>query len=167
MRSAILFLLVLLLPLTVAADEMQLFAGLNLGSNKGTVKYSDSDKNTDSELVYGARFGINEENARVYLAYNTVQDGAKWQSLHIAVEGVSNKIRFISNSYFKFFLGAHAGGFAPDEGSSDFMGGAQGGIIFLLPADFEMELAYRHFWTQYDNRDFDAGDLYLAVNYKF
>jgi hypothetical protein len=58
--------------------------------------------------------------------------------------------------------------YAEDPATTAYIAGFQTGFIFSLPADFEIELAYRHYLTYIKERpDFNSGTLYGGLNYRF
>lgn len=165
----------LLLPFSLLADQSEWFVGLDGGVTGAELSSADLNSSYAFGPEYGLKFGLREKNSRIYVGYtiaNNIGDEiSKTQSPYLALEGVSNEFKVVAKSTAKFFFGVRLGAsFADVNGSSTsaFLGGLQTGLIFLLPADFEIELAYRHYWT-YSNKDadFNAGSVYAGLNYKF
>ena len=167
--------LLLLTSLTLSADEGEWFVGIDGGATGA--KYSDSDLNASLAYgpEYGLKIGLRENNGRIYLGFTTANnigdDISKTLNPYLALEGVSDEFKVIAKSTAKFFVGVRIGAaFAETNATSNtaLLGGVQTGLIFMLPANFEIELAYRHYWT-YSNSDtdFTAGSVYTGLNYKF
>lgn len=174
MKYTALFLL-LFLPFTLSAENTEWFVGVEGGASgaKFSSDKIDSDRNYGPE--YGIKIGLREENSRLYLGYSeakyTKGDIETAKTPYLALEGVSDTFTVIGKSTAKFFFGVRAGASIADINGTDktaFMGGLQTGLIFLLPADIEIELAYRHYLTYREREtDFDAGTLYGSLNYRF
>ena len=164
-----------LLPFALFAEDSEWFVGLDGGVTGAVLSSSELNSSYAFGPEYGARIGLRDHNSRIYLGYtfadNIGSDISKTQSPYLALEGTSNEFTVVAKSTAKFFIGARLGAsFADINGSSTtaFLGGLQTGLIFMLPADFEIELAYRHYWTYSSKEsDFNAGAAYLALNYKF
>jgi len=170
--------LLLLLPFSLFADDVkdtEWFVGLSAGATGAN--FSASDLNTSYAFgpEYGAKIGFRDKNSRVYLGYTIGNDIgseiSKTQSPYIALEGIGDEFVVAGDSTAKFYFGARIGAsFATvnDTTRTAFLGGFQTGLTFLLPADFEIELEYRHYWSyRGDDADFNAGAAALALNYKF
>ncbi len=168
-------LLLLLLPFTLAAEDAEWFAGIEGGVTG--VNFSSSELKSDYKFApeYGLKIGLRDHNSRVYLGYTAANsiDGniTSASTAYLALEGISDEFNVIARSTAKFFLGVRLGAsFAEIDKVSKtaFMGGFQTGLLFLLPADFEIEIAYRHYFTARKiETNFNAGTLYSALNYKF
>jgi len=175
-------LLLVLLPYSLSAENGEWFAGIDAGLSGDYL--SEQAENYDSAYgpEYGLKVGLREENSRMYIGITAASDiGGKVSSTlnpYIALEGISNEFKVISKSTAKFFFGARFGASIADiysepaetdtTSTTAALAGLQGGLIFLLPADFEIELAYRHYWTFRDDAtDFSLGTVYTALNYKF
>ena len=165
----------LLLPFSLLADNSEWFVGIDGGVTGAKISGSDLNNSYAFGPEVGLKIGLREKNSRIYLGYTAANDVgdevSKTQSPYIALEGISNEFVVVAESTAKFFFGARLGASFADVNSSStsaFLGGLQTGLIFMLPADFEVELAYRHYWT-YSNKDsdFNAGAVYTALNYKF
>jgi len=178
------FLSLLLLSATLfSADKGQWLLGLDIGSNGTNITQNDSSVSDDKRTTaYGAKIGFQEETARVFLGYNHVDEikGSDFtlssDNVYVQLDGFSSDFTIIGGIDARVFLGGHIGLFIPtlvntagtDVGKNSFMGGAQGGLIFLMPADMEFELAYRHMWTTQENDiSINAGNAYAALNIKF
>ena len=168
--------LLLLLPFSLLAENGEWFVGLDGGVTGA--KRSNADLNSSYEYgpEYGLKIGIRDRHSRIYLGYTNGSDIgteiAKTQSPYLALEGISNAFKVISDSTAKFFFGVRLGAsFADVNGSNTaaFLAGFQTGLNFMLPADFEIELAYRQYWAirNNDDTDFKAGAATLGLNYKF
>ena len=165
----------LLLPFSLLADNSEWFVGIDGGVTGAKISGSDLNNSYAFGPEVGLKIGLREKNSRIYLGYTVANDVgdevSKTQSPYIALEGISNEFVVVAKSTAKFFFGARLGASFADVNSSStsaFLGGLQTGLVFMLPADFEVELAYRHYWT-YSNKDsdFNAGAVYTALNYKF
>lgn len=168
-------LLLLTLPFSLLAEDSEWFVGIDGGATG--VKLSHQDVNSSYELgpQYGFKIGLREKNSRIYLGFTTADnidsEVSKTQNPYIALEGISDEFKVIAKSTAKLFFGAHFGAsIAEVNGTSTtaFMTGLQTGLIFLLPADLEIEFAYRHYLTIRDKEtNFNAGAVYGGLNYKF
>lgn len=168
-------LLLFMLPFSLLAEESKWFVGIEAGAT-GTML---TDAPAGSDYVYGPEYGLKiglqEKNSRIYLGFTAAdeigQPVNKTQNPYLALEGVSDAFTVIAQAKAKFFFGVRFGASIADiynETKAAPMGGAQTGLIFLLPADFEIELAYRHYWTFDDKTtDFNAGAAYGGLNYNF
>lgn len=175
MKLSSLFLL-LILPFTLLAEDAEWFIGADGGAT--TMRLTNSTTAiTDYKIgpEYGLKIGLREKNSRIYLGFTSAQEVGQEvknaQTPYLALEGVSNEFKVIAKSTAKFFFGVRLGASIADVNATSttaLMGGLQSGLIFLLPADFEVELAYRHYWTYKErSTDFNAGAVYGAINYKF
>jgi hypothetical protein len=168
-------LFLLILPLTLAAEDSEWFAGIDGGVTG--VNFSSSALKEDYKFApeYGLKIGLREHNSRVYLGYTAANsiDGniTSTSTAYLALEGISDEFRVIARSTAKFFFGVRLGASFADidkVSKTAFLGGFQTGLVFLLPADFEIEVAYRHYFTaRRIETNFNAGTLYGALNYKF
>ena len=165
----------LLLPFSLFAENSEWFVGIDGGVTGAKVSNDDINSSYAFGPEYGLKIGIRDKNSRIYIGYTAANDiGSditKTQSPYIALEGISNEFTVVAKSTAKFFFGARLGAsFADvnDSSTTAFLGGIQTGLVFLLPADFEIELAYRHYWTYASkDTDFNAGSVYTGLNYKF
>lgn len=181
MKSFLRISLPFLLPFSLFASDNAFFVGLDYGQSVANIDRGDTTFENGYVSQYGGKIGLREKNARVYLAYSAAQEYSDadytltHQNAYLALEGVTDEFHVISKAYAKVFIGAHAGAFIPDlkindedVGKTSLMGGAQGGLIFILPAGLELELAYRHFWTEQDESTYlNAGTVYTALNFNF
>jgi hypothetical protein len=181
MKNLLRLYLLLLLPFTLFGADSALFVGAEYGQTIANVKQNDVTLENGYVPQFGGKIGLREKNARVYLAYSAAQEysdadySLTYQNAYLALEGVSDEFRVIANAYARVFVGAHAGAFIPDleiggedVGKTSLMGGAQGGLIFILPVGLELEFAYRHFWTEQDENIYlNAGTVYTALNFNF
>ncbi len=168
-------LLLIILPLSLFAEKSEWFVGIDGGVTGA--KLSSSDIKSDYEFgpEYGFRVGLQEKNSRIYLGYTAADniDGniSSTNNIYLALEGISDEIHVIARSTAKFFFGLRLGSSTADiddKSKTAFMGGLQTGLLFLLPADLEIELAYRHYLTMKEKEiNFNAGSIYGALNYKF
>ena len=168
--------LLLLLPFSLFAEKTSWFIGVDGGVTGADLSSADANSSFSFGPEYGIKGGFQDERSRVYLGYTYANDiGStivKNQNIYIAMDGVGREFSVIGDVTSKFFLGARLGasfGEFAIEDITAFQGGFQRGLIFLLPADFEIETAYRHYWT-YRSRaesDFMAGALTIGLNYKF
>lgn len=167
--------LLLTLPFSLLADEGEWFLGLDAGGTGAKLSTGSLEDSYSFGPEYGLKFGLRENNSRIYLGFTTANDiGSEvvsTKSPYLALEGMSDEFKVIAKSTAKFFMGARFGASIADvngTNASAFSMGVQTGLLFLLPADFEIELAYRHYWT-YANKDsdFNAGSVYTGLNYKF
>ncbi|MGB5965313.1 MAG: hypothetical protein WBF77_03100 [Sulfurimonadaceae bacterium] len=174
MKLLSLFLL-LILPFSLSAEDSEWFIGIEGGATGTQLSNTATGNDYVYGPEYGLKIGLREKNSRIYLGY-TVADNMdqpinKTQNPYLALEGISNEFKVIAKSTAKFFFGARMGASIADVNTTSttaVMGGLQTGLIFLLPADFEIELAYRHYWTFKDkDTDFNAGAVYGGLNYKF
>ena len=166
-----------LLPYSLIAESGEWFVGLEAGATGATLSETESTENIERGygVEYGAKVGLREGNGRIYLGVTSANDiGSTISSTinpYIALEGVSNEFKVISKSTAKFFFGARFGASIADGNTTSTtagLAGLQTGLIFLLPADLEIELAYRHYWTfRNSETDFNAGAAYGGLNYKF
>lgn len=171
----LLYTFLLLIPFSLFAESGEWFVGLDGGVTGAKVTGNDLNSSYAFGPEYDVKIGLRENNSRIYVGYTVGtdigNDITKTQSPYLALEGISDEFKVIATSTAKFFLGARIGAsFAEVYGSNRaaFLGGVQAGLDFMLPADFEIELAYRHYWA-YANKetDFNAGAAYLGLNYKF
>jgi len=168
-------LLLLVLPLSLTAEEGEWFVGLDAGVTGAKLTNADANTSYAYGPEYGLKFGLREENSRIYVGFTSASDLGSdittTQSPYLALEGISDEFKVVARSTAKFYMGFRIGAsFAEIDGAteSSFLGGAQAGLIFMLPADFEIELAYRHYWAYAGkDTDFDAGAVYSSLNYKF
>ena len=172
--------LLLLLPFSLFAEETKWFIGLDAGAT-GLVLTEDENATRAYGPQYGLKVGYIEENGRVYLGYtvsSSLGEGVeKTQTPYIALEGISNEFKVIGSATAKFFFGFRLGASIADVQNATtlenstvtaFMGGAQTGLSFMLPADFEIELAYRHDFTfKDDETNYNAGNVYTGLIYNF
>ncbi len=174
MKLLSLFLL-LILPFSLSAEDSEWFVGIEGGTTGTKSSSATAESDYDFGPEYGLKIGLRDKNSRIYLGYTTADDIGepvdKAQTPYLALEGISDEFKVIAKSTAKFFFGARLGASIADVNSTSttaFMGGLQTGLIFMLPADFEIELAYRHYWTyKGKDTDFNAGALYGGLNYKF
>ena len=168
--------LLLLLPFSLFAEDGEWFIGLDAGATGAKLSNADLNSSYAYSPEFGIKFGIREDHSRIYIGYTAANDIgdeiSTAQGPYIALEGISNEFKVIRHSTAKFFFGVRLGASFADVNSSQttaFLGGIQTGLIFMLPADFEMELAYRHYWAirNDDATDFTAGTIYTGINYKF
>ena len=166
----------LLLPFSLLAEGGEWFVGLDGGVTGAKLSNSDLNSSYAFGPEYGLKVGIREKNSRIYLGYTTANDigteVSKTQSPYLALEGISNEFKVISSSTAKFFFGVRVGASFADVNTSSttaFLAGFQTGLAFMLPADFEIELAYRQYWALRNNdaTDFGASSVYTGLNYKF
>ena len=164
-----------LLPFSLFAENSEWFVGIDGGITGAALSNSELNSSYAFGPEFGAKIGLRDKNSRIYLGYTFANDIgsdiSKTQSPYIALEGISNEFKVVAKSTAKFFFGVRLGASFADVNNSStsaFLGGLQTGLIFMLPADFEIELAYRHYWT-YSNKDSDlnAGAVYTGLNYKF
>jgi hypothetical protein len=181
MKFFLRLLLFFLLPFSLPASDSAFFVGADYGQTIANVEQNDATLENGYVSQYGGKIGLREKNARVYLAYSAAAEysdadySLSYQNAYLALEGVTDEFRVIANAYARVFIGVHAGAFIPDleiggedVGKTNLMGGAQGGLIFTLPAGLELELAYRHFWTEQEESTYlNAGTVYTALNYNF
>ena len=161
-----------ILPFTLLAESSEWFIGLDAGARISTSTINNSYIATPE---YGIKVGIIEKNSRIYLGYtvanDTASDVSKVQSPYLALEGISNEFKVVAKSTAKFFLGVRLGASVSEVNNlstSAFLGGLQTGLVFMLPADFEIELAYRHYLIFNSNEtNFDTGTIYTSLNYRF
>jgi hypothetical protein len=174
MKLLSLFLL-LILPFSLSAEDSEWFVGIEGGTTGTKSANTTAGSDYDFGPEYGLKIGLRDKNSRIYLGYTTADDIGepvdKAQTPYLALEGISDEFKVIAKSTAKFFFGARLGASIADVNTTSttaFMGGLQTGLIFMLPADFEIELAYRHYWTyKGKDTDFNAGALYGGLNYKF
>jgi len=169
------FSLLLFLSLSLMAEKTEWFVGLEGGT--AGVKYAENVNDIDRKfgLQYGLKVGLVNELSRIYIGYsqsdNNSNKNSSSQSGYLSLEGVGEEFQVFSKSTAKVFLGVHLGGNSATlqgEQKDAFIGGVQIGLIFLLPANFEIETAYRHQWTYNDTlTNFNTVNPYLALNYKF
>ena len=169
------FLLLTLIPYSLTAESGEWFVGLDAGATGVEL----TDQTTETERAYGPEYGLKiglrEDNGRMYLGVTSSNDigtvVSKTINPYIALEGISNEFKVISSSTAKFYFGARFGASIADVNTTSTTAGLvglQSGLIFLLPADFEIELAYRHYWTfKSTETNFNAGAVYTGLNYKF
>jgi hypothetical protein len=167
--------LLFILPLSLAAEDSEWFVGVDGGVTG--VNFSSSTIESDYEFApeYGLKIGLRDKNSRIYLGYtaadNIDSNISSTSTAFLALEGISDEFYFIAESTAKFFFGVRLGADTADingDSTTAFMGGLQTGLLFLLPADLEIELAYRHYFTMRKvETNFNAGTLYGALNYKF
>lgn len=156
------------------AENGEWLIGLDAGAT-GLVMTEAAVNERNYTPEYGLKIGLQEENSRVYIgvtyANNIGSDVNKTLNPYIALEGVSDAFKVIAKSKAKFYFGARLGASIADINGATktaALTGLQTGLIFLLPADLEIELAYRHYWTFKDTAtNFNGGALYGALNYKF
>lgn len=168
-------LLLLALPFSLFAENAEWFVGLEGGATGAKLNDLGRDGSYAYAPQYGLKVGLREKNSRIYLgltaADNIGEDITKTVNPYIALEGISNEFTVIAESTAKFFFGTHFGASVADINNSSttaFLAGLQTGLIFMLPADFEIELAYRHYVTvRKKETNFNAGTVYGALNYKF
>jgi len=167
--------LVMLLTLTLQAKEGEWFVGLEGGVAGSKLNTADSNLSREYAPSYGLKVGLREDHSRLYIGVDMSKDsGAQFSSViapYLALEGTSNIFDVISDIDARFFLGFRVGGTFSTVADSDVnavMLGAQTGLIFMLPADFELETAYKHtFSFKNEASSFNTGTLYLGLNYKF
>ena len=169
------FSLLLFLSLSLMAQNSEWFVGVEAGATGAKLTDENIDSNYEYGSQYGLRIGVRENNSRIYLGYNTSQnigdDITTSHNAYLALEGISDEFTVIAESTAKFFLGVRLGGAFSDVNGSNVagvMGGVQIGLDFMLPANFEIETAYRHYWTYKDtSTNISAGSIYGGLNYKF
>lgn len=169
------FLLLTLVPYSLTAESGEWFVGIDAGASSAKFTEPEVEIERATGLEYGLKVGLREGNGRMYIGVtsaNDINDGiTKTINPYIALEGVSNEFKVISKSTAKFYFGARFGASIADINATSTTAGLvglQSGLIFLLPADFEIELAYRHYWTfKSAETDFNAGSVYTGLNYKF
>ena len=169
-------LLLLLLPFSLYAEKTSWFVGLDGGATGAILSDTDSNSSFSYGPEYGVKAGFQDERSRVYLGYtyagNIGNVILKNQNVYVALDGVGRTFNVMGSADAKFFFGARLGasfGEFETESITAVQGGFQTGLIFLLPAGFEIETAYRHYWT-YRSRiksDFMAGALSVGLNYTF
>ena len=165
----------LILPFSLFAENSEWFIGLDAGVTGAKTSSSDINNSYSFGPEYGIKVGLLDKNSRIYLGYTTANDigsdVSKTQSPYLALEGISNEFNVVAKSTAKFFFGVRLGASIADVNNlstTAFLGGLQTGLVFMLPADFEIELAYRHYWTfKSEETDFNAGAVYTGLNYKF
>lgn len=179
-------LLLFMLPLSLAAEDSGWFIGIEGGMSEARFTKDSANSGRVYSPQYGLKIGLQKENTRIYLGYNQTEDlGSDLESsetLYLALEGVSDGVKIAATSNAKLFVGVHLGAatavingsasapmaYAEDPATTAYIAGFQTGFIFSLPADFEIELAYRHYLTYMKERpDFNSGTLYGGLNYRF
>lgn len=168
--------LLFILSLSLHADSSEWFVGLSGGGTGAKMANKELNSSYQFGPEYGVKVGFREGLSRVYVGYtiahNIGTEVSKTQSPYIALEGIGEEFTVMGASTAKFYFGVRAGGsFATvnESKNSAFLGGLQTGLIFMLPADFELELEYRHYWSYKSSKetDFNAGAVALGLNYKF
>jgi len=172
--------LLLILPFSLFAEEANWFVGLDAGAT-GVELSEDENATRAYGPQYGLKVGYIEENGRIYLGYTLSSDLGtsvnKTQTPYLALEGISNEFKVIGRSTAKFFAGFRLGASIADVQNAStlenstvtaLMAGAQVGLSFMLPADLEVELAYRHDFTfKDDETNYNAGNVYTGLIYNF
>ena len=169
------FLLLTLVPFSLTAESGEWFVGIDAGASGAKFVDPEIESERSTGLEYGLKIGLREDNGRMYIGVTSakdINDGiTKTTNPYIALEGISNEFKVISSSTAKFYFGARFGASIADVNTSSTtagLAGLQSGLIFLLPADLEIELAYRHYWTfRNAETNFNAGAVYTGLNYKF
>ena len=169
------FSLLLFLSLSLMAQNSEWFVGIEGGATAAKLTEESLDRDYQLGAQYGLRAGVRENNSRIYIGYNTSQkvsdDISSSHNLYLALEGISDEFTVIAESTAKFFMGVHLGSAFSDINGSNVtsvMGGVQIGLDFMLPGNFEIETAYRHYWTyRKEETNFIAGSVYGGLNYKF
>lgn len=168
-------LLLALLPYTLSAESGEWFLGLEAGATGISPSGQSGLDALEYAPEYGLKAGLRDENGRIYIgvtaADNIGTEVTKTLNPYIALEGISDEFKVIAKSMAKFYFGVRLGASIAEinnVSTTAALAGMQTGLVFLLPADFEIELAYRHYWTFKDTAtDFNAGSLYGGLNYKF
>ena len=170
------FFLLFLLPFSLHAEKTNWFVGLDGGATGANLSASDANTSFAYAPEYGIKAGFQDEHSRVYLGYTYANDIGSVivqnQNVYIALDGVGRTFHVMGSADAKFFFGARLGasfGEFETEDITAIQGGFQTGLIFLLPADFEIETSYRHYWTyrSREESDFMAGAFAIGLNYKF
>lgn len=168
-------LLLLVLPFSLLAEDSEWFVGIEGGATGAKLSTQNTDSNYSYAPQYGVKIGLRDKNARIYLGLTAADkigdDVTKTLNSYIALEGISDEFTVIAASTAKFFFGTNFGASMADvndKSTTALLVGLQTGLVFLLPADFEIELAYRHYATIRDKEtNFNAGAVYGTLNYKF
>jgi hypothetical protein len=178
--------LLFILPLSLTAKDSEWLIGVEGGISEAKF----SSKNTDSGRVfspqYGFKIGLRNQHARYYLGYNQNNefgtDLVSSKTAYLALEGITDAIKVTKRTKARLFLGTHLGAasavidgtgateykaYAKDPTITAFIIGFQFGFVLLLPADFEIELAYRHYLAFKPDKNFNVGTVYGGLNYKF
>ncbi|MBU1642685.1 outer membrane beta-barrel protein [bacterium] len=179
--------LLFMLPLSLIAKDSEWFIGIEGGISEAKFSSKSADSGRVFSPQYGLKFGLRKEHVRYYIGYNQNNsfgtDLISSKSMYFGIDGLSDSIKVAAKTHMKLFLGAHMGAadsviygtaatdqnaYINDPNVTAFMAGFQTGVIFLLPANFEIELAYRHYLLfNSDKTDFNSGTFYGGLNYEF
>ena len=179
--------LLFMLPLSLTAKDSELIIGIEGGMSEAKFSSKSADSGRVFSPQYGVKLGLRKQHVRYYIGYNQNNDFGtdliSSKSMYLGIDGLSDKVKVSAKIYMKLFLGAHLGAatsviygtaatdqntYINDPNVTAFMAGFQTGLIFLLPIDFEIELAYRHYGLFNDDKtDFNSGTFYGGLNYQF
>lgn len=170
---------------TVHADENRYrpLAGVEVGSMESTYETRDEKYDTDSEIGWGLRGGVQNGDARIYASFHYVnfEDDRKDSTSHakyetdqydllLNLEAMTEPFRFSDSIASFFFIGAHLGGVYVDydaeyrsrdvdlqkKGSEyGLASGAQAGAVMKISEKAALEAGYRYTWSTLDIQDID------------
>jgi hypothetical protein len=179
--------LLFILPLSLTAKDSEWFIGIEGGISEAKFSSNSTDSGRVFSPQYGLKFGLRRQHLRYYVGYNQNDDFGtdliSSKSIYFGIDGLSDGVKVTAKTQVKIFFGGHLGAatsviygtaatdynaYIKDPDVTAFMAGFQTGFIFLLPANFEIELAYRHYLLFNDDKtDFNSGTFYGGLNYEF
>ncbi|WP_300363367.1 outer membrane beta-barrel protein [Hydrogenimonas sp.] len=169
----------------VHADENRYrpMAGVEVGGMESTYETRDEKYDTDSEVGWGLRGGVQNDDARIYASFHYVNfeddkkddtSYAKYETdqydLLLNLEAITEPFRFSDSIASFFFIGAHIGGVYVDydakyhsrnvdlekkDSEYGLASGAQAGAVMKISEKVELEAGYRYTWSTLDIQDVD------------
>ncbi len=172
-------LLVLLAFVTSAsAKNTQVLVGAEFGQSKSSWE-NYTGKEEDN---LGARVGVETEESRIYVSYNYAKtEDFIFTGIDFETQTLVLNLEAKTKPYYgilRAFVGGHLGaiystlkdGVSPDEDDTDFIYGAQGGILVDVTNNISLEAAYKYSWTNSSDNSINPdniGTYYGALNIKF
>jgi hypothetical protein len=148
------------------------FGGFEIGSVKATVEGDDSD----TEVSWGLRGGVENESSRIYLSGHYANwDDANAMDFLLNLEGRTSPYLLGDSLSTAFFVGGHLGlvyvdSDVLDDSTTDLAYGAQGGILLSFNPQVEFETGFRYTWSKASMEGYDLDHYYTiygGMNFKF
>lgn len=175
MKKVILSVILLLASSAYAASGYQILVGAEYGEEK----YKTDDTSSEWEEHIGVRVGVENEESRIYGSYSYSESDLvapmtyETQTLLLNLEAKTNK----HYKFFRIFVGGHLGALyskysdtVADLDDTDFIYGAQAGVLMELGKHFSLETGYKYSFTSADDSSINPDRIqayYGAVNLKF
>lgn len=175
MKKVILAVILLLSSSAYAASGYQVL----VGAEYGEAKNKSGDTSAEWEEHIGVRVGVENEESRIYGSYSYSETDLvapytyETQTLLLNLEAKTDK----HYKFFRIFIGGHLGAIyskysntVTDRDDTDFIYGAQAGILMELGKYLSLETGYKYSFTTAGESSINPDRVqtyYGAVNLKF